>query len=138
MCRDCCWGAALKNIGSNEVESHATATVALGISIWKSPTVTGHVLIPDSDTNTLLFNNMTVALTPAPAQNGFKKDLSQYSARLSSSGPYSDNLNVDVLVVGGGFGGTYTLYQMRKEGYKTVLFDAGTEFGGVWHFNSYP
>ena len=46
-------------------------------------------------------------------------------------------MDVDVLVIGAGFGGPYMLYQMRKEGYKTVLYDVGSDFGGVWHFNAY-
>ncbi len=71
-------------------------------------------------------------------QNDFKTDRNQFATRLSSDGPYSDGLDVDALVVGGGFGGTYILHQMRKEGLKTVLYDAGSDFGGVWHFNSYP
>lgn len=72
------------------------------------------------------------------AQKGLKTDLSQFSARRSIEGPYADNVDADVLIVGAGFGGTYMLYQMRKEGYKTVLYDAGSDFGGVWHFNAYP
>jgi hypothetical protein len=34
-------------------------------------------------------------------------------------------------------GGTYLLYEMRKAGYKTVLYDAGTSFGGTWRWNVY-
>ena len=82
-----------------------------------------------------------VSLLPSQAssdQKDFKTDLTQFATKISSDGPYSDGLDVDALIVGGGFGGTYMLYQMRKEGLKTVLYDAGSDFGGVWHFNSYP
>lgn len=71
-------------------------------------------------------------------QKELKTDLGQFASRRSTDGPYADNLDVDVLIVGAGFGGTYMLYQMGKEGYKTVLYDAGSDFGGVWHFNAYP
>ena len=61
-----------------------------------------------------------------------KTELSQYARRRRTDGPYADNLDLDVLVVGAGFSGTYLLYEMRKAGYKTVLYDAGLGFGGTW------
>jgi len=61
-----------------------------------------------------------------------KTDLSQYARRRKQDGPYADNLDLDVLVIGAGFGGIYLLYEMRKLGYKTVMYDAGTSFGGTW------
>ncbi|KAF2234295.1 FAD/NAD(P)-binding domain-containing protein [Viridothelium virens] len=66
------------------------------------------------------------------------RDLSEYGRRRSTTGPYADNLDVDVLIVGAGFGGTFLLYEMRKAGYKTVLYEAGTSFGGTWRWNRYP
>ena len=65
-------------------------------------------------------------------------DLRQYSRRRRQDGPYADNLDLDVLVVGAGFSGAYCLHEMRKAGYKTVLYDAGTSFGGTWRWNVYP
>lgn len=67
-----------------------------------------------------------------------KRDLAQYSRRRSTSGQYADNLEVDVLIVGAGFGGIYLLHEMRQAGYKTVIYEAGTSLGGVWRFNAYP
>lgn len=61
-----------------------------------------------------------------------KSELSQYARRRRTDGPYADNLDLDVLIVGAGFSGTYLLYEMRKAGYKTVLYDAGLGFGGTW------
>lgn len=61
-----------------------------------------------------------------------KTELSQYGRRRATDGPYADNLNLDVLIVGAGFSGTYLLYEMRNVGYKTVLYDAGLGFGGTW------
>jgi len=67
-----------------------------------------------------------------------KTDLRQYGRRLREDGPYADNLDIDVLIVGAGFGGTFLLYEMRKQGYNVVLYDAGTSFGGTWRWNVYP
>lgn len=61
-----------------------------------------------------------------------KTDLRQYGRRRETEGPYADNLDIDVLVIGGGFGGVYCLYELRKLGLKTVLYDAGTGYGGTW------
>lgn len=61
-----------------------------------------------------------------------RTELSQYGRRRATDGPYADNLDVDVLIVGAGFGGTFLLYEMRKAGYKTVLYDAGLGYGGTW------
>lgn len=83
-------------------------------------------------TETMTYSNY------AADQKWLKTDLSQFAARRSTEGPYADNLDVDVLVIGAGFGGPHMLYQMRKEGYNTVLYDVGSDFGGVWHFNAYP
>lgn len=61
-----------------------------------------------------------------------KTELFQYGRRRATDGAYADNLDLDVLIVGAGFGGTYLLYEMRKQGYKTVLYDAGLGYGGTW------
>jgi cation diffusion facilitator CzcD-associated flavoprotein CzcO len=45
---------------------------------------------------------------------------------------------LDILVVGAGFSGVYQLWKLRNEGYKIKLVDAGSDFGGVWHWNRYP
>ncbi|SMQ51617.1 unnamed protein product [Zymoseptoria tritici ST99CH_3D7] len=44
----------------------------------------------------------------------------------------------DVLIIGAGFGGAYSLHECRKQGFKTVLYDAGQGFGGTWRWNVYP
>ncbi len=61
-----------------------------------------------------------------------KTELHQYARRRQQDGPYADNLDLDVLIIGAGFGGIFMLYEMRKAGYKTVLYDAGLSFGGTW------
>lgn len=60
--------------------------------------------------------------------------------------PYSDvkprdavDDEVDVLVVGGGFGGLMTAARMREAGVKRIrLVEAGGDVGGTWYWNRYP
>ena len=65
-------------------------------------------------------------------------DLRQLSQKARTGPQYADGLDLDVLIVGAGFGGTFLLHEMRKAGYSTVLYDAGTSFGGTWRWNIYP
>ncbi len=63
--------------------------------------------------------------------------LSEYGKRRKNDGVYADNLEVDALVVGGGFGGVFCFWSLRKEGLKTVIYEAGTDLGGTWRWNCY-
>lgn len=45
---------------------------------------------------------------------------------------------VDILIIGAGFGGCYSLYKLRQLGLSVHVFEAGTSLGGVWHWNTYP
>ncbi|KAF3037306.1 hypothetical protein E8E12_001445 [Didymella heteroderae] len=51
---------------------------------------------------------------------------------------YAKELETDVLIVGAGFGGVYLMHKLRQLGYKCKIFEAGTELGGIWHWNCYP
>lgn len=50
----------------------------------------------------------------------------------------SNTRKLDALIIGAGFSGLYQLYQLRKLGFNVKLFDAGSDLGGVWHWNCYP
>ncbi|KAH0841817.1 Cyclopentanone 1,2-monooxygenase [Fonsecaea pedrosoi] len=52
--------------------------------------------------------------------------------------PFINNLDIDVVVVGGGFGGMYAVYKLRQLGLSVKLFEAGSDFGGTWFWNRYP
>ncbi|KAL2404794.1 FAD-binding monooxygenase acrE [Exophiala dermatitidis] len=67
-----------------------------------------------------------------------KTELREYAKRRATTGPYADNLEVDALVVGGGFGGVFCFYELRKAGYNTVIYEAGNDLGGTWRWNCYP
>jgi cation diffusion facilitator CzcD-associated flavoprotein CzcO len=55
---------------------------------------------------------------------------------MTSNGDSSHEL--DVLVIGAGFGGCYMLHLLRKNGYKTKVVEAAKSPGGVWAWNRYP
>lgn len=44
----------------------------------------------------------------------------------------------DVIIVGGGFGGSYHLHLLRKLGFSVHMFEAGAALGGIWYWNCYP
>ncbi|RDW85443.1 hypothetical protein BP5796_03768 [Coleophoma crateriformis] len=67
-----------------------------------------------------------------------RTQLHEYGRRRRTDGPYADNLEVDALVVGGGFAGVFMFWSLRKEGLKTVIYEAGTDLGGTWRWNCYP
>ncbi|NCL74686.1 hypothetical protein AIIKEEIJ_02131 [Rhodococcus sp. YH1] len=47
--------------------------------------------------------------------------------------------DLDVLVVGAGFGGIYTLHKLRHEqGLDVVAIDKAGGVGGTWYWNKYP
>ncbi|KAL2856445.1 hypothetical protein BJY01DRAFT_203401 [Aspergillus pseudoustus] len=47
-------------------------------------------------------------------------------------------LELDVLIIGAGFSGVYTLHILRNLNLKTKIFEAGPDLGGTWRFNNYP
>src|ERR1700712_1201778 len=46
--------------------------------------------------------------------------------------------DVDVIVVGAGFGGLYALYRLRAMGLSVRAYEAGSSVGGTWYWNRYP
>lgn len=44
----------------------------------------------------------------------------------------------DVIVIGAGVSGLYSLYKLRELGLSTRVFEAGTGIGGTWYWNRYP
>ncbi|MEE3068870.1 MAG: NAD(P)/FAD-dependent oxidoreductase, partial [Actinomycetota bacterium] len=51
--------------------------------------------------------------------------------------PLTDH--VDVIIVGGGFGGLLTAARLRETGVKRIrLIDAAGDVGGTWYWNRYP
>ena len=50
----------------------------------------------------------------------------------------SMELDYDVIIIGGGFGGVFLLQHLRKLGFHVHLFEAGAKLGGIWYWNAYP
>ncbi|WP_051236545.1 flavin-containing monooxygenase [Ottowia thiooxydans] len=56
----------------------------------------------------------------------------------NSSSENSSPIRLDVVVVGGGFGGMCATYKFREMGLKIQSIEAGGDLGGVWYWNRYP
>ncbi|KAJ5506758.1 hypothetical protein N7453_005715 [Penicillium expansum] len=48
------------------------------------------------------------------------------------------DLDYDVLIIGAGLSGIYSLYRMRQLGLRTKVLEAGGGVGGTWYWNRYP
>lgn len=55
-----------------------------------------------------------------------------------NNGNYAKELETDVLIVGAGFGGIYLMHKLRQQGFNCKIMEAGTDIGGIWHWNCYP
>ena len=53
-------------------------------------------------------------------------------------GAISCGREVDVIVVGAGFGGLYALHRLRTAGLELQVFEAAEGIGGTWYWNCYP
>jgi len=51
---------------------------------------------------------------------------------------HSKTTDVDVVIVGAGFGGLYALHLLRERGFSTATFEVGSSVGGTWYWNRYP
>lgn len=50
-----------------------------------------------------------------------------------------EDVEVDAIVIGAGFSGLRALYELREiSGVSARLLEAGSDVGGVWHWNRYP
>lgn len=45
---------------------------------------------------------------------------------------------LDVLVIGAGIAGMYSLYRLRQLGFNVRAYEAGSGVGGTWYWNRYP
>jgi cation diffusion facilitator CzcD-associated flavoprotein CzcO len=54
------------------------------------------------------------------------------------NGTPTEVTDLDVLIAGSGFSGCNLLYKLRNLGFKVKVAEAGTDLGGIWHWNTYP
>jgi cation diffusion facilitator CzcD-associated flavoprotein CzcO len=61
-------------------------------------------------------------------------------AGLSQSAVATDTpVDIDVVIVGAGFGGVYLLHKLRDEhGLRVKIFETANDLGGIWYWNCYP
>jgi len=45
---------------------------------------------------------------------------------------------LDLLIVGAGFAGLYSLYKARRQGLRALVIDSAPSVGGTWWHNRYP
>ncbi|KAK3710116.1 hypothetical protein LTR37_010547 [Vermiconidia calcicola] len=45
---------------------------------------------------------------------------------------------VDCLIVGAGFGAVTLLHKLLQQGFDVKVYEKGSTFGGIWHWNCYP
>ncbi|KAJ4177418.1 hypothetical protein NW767_014006 [Fusarium falciforme] len=60
------------------------------------------------------------------------------SSSNSTTNDNSATRQLDVLIIGAGFSGIYSLHKLRPSGLRVHVFEAGSYLGGVWHWNTYP
>jgi cyclohexanone monooxygenase len=48
------------------------------------------------------------------------------------------SVDFDVVVIGAGLGGLYSIVKMRKLGLSVCVYEAGAGVGGTWYWNRYP
>jgi hypothetical protein len=70
------------------------------------------------------------------------EDLEHHSVNTSildnTATPQPRLQDLDALAVGAGFSGCYQLKVLRDSGFSVKLIEAGSNYGGVWHWNRYP
>ena len=60
-----------------------------------------------------------------------------YLAQPAAREPLTDE--VDVVIIGGGFGGLITGARLRERGMQSIrIIERGGDFGGTWYWNRYP
>lgn len=60
-------------------------------------------------------------------------------ANNTSSLPYEASVpEYDVLIIGAGLSGIYTLISMKSLGLRAKVIERGSDVGGVWYWNRYP
>jgi cation diffusion facilitator CzcD-associated flavoprotein CzcO len=49
-----------------------------------------------------------------------------------------ETVDYDAVIIGAGFSGIRTLWELDKLGLTAKCFEAGTDVGGAWYWNRYP
>merc|ERR1711977_409541 len=106
------------------------------MGIFQSLSTTSILLATTS--STMADVNSTPGIKVEMTNPKLRTKLSEYGKRRRTDGPYADNLETEVLIVGGGFAGVFMFWSLKKEGFKPIIYEAGTDLGGTWRWNCYP
>ncbi|MTD57997.1 flavin-containing monooxygenase [Amycolatopsis pithecellobii] len=72
-----------------------------------------------------------------PMADAFDVDEDFYAVGEDNRPPLDEN--VDVVVLGGGFGGMMMAVELRRRGVNDIrIVEAAADFGGTWYWNRYP
>ena len=63
---------------------------------------------------------------------------SQQQTSVASNGAKSEVQQYDVIVIGAGVTGLYSLYKLRELGFSARILEDGDGVGGTWFWNRYP
>lgn len=93
----------------------------------------------------------SVSLSSSRPQEAKKATLSFPLIAMASSSPSTNgdsspcnfqdanrDLDYDVLIIGAGMSGIYSLHRMRQLGLRTRVLEAASDVGGTWYWNRYP
>lgn len=69
-------------------------------------------------------------------QRTFKTQTNGTNGSSDTNGDHS--LELDAVIIGGGFAGVYLLHRLRQNGFNVKIIEAGSALGGIWHWNNYP
>ena len=50
----------------------------------------------------------------------------------------NSNKKLDLVIVGAGFAGLYSLYKAQKQNLKAIVIEKASDVGGTWYWNRYP
>ena len=56
----------------------------------------------------------------------------------AGAGQVEDVERFDVIIIGAGVTGLYSLYRLRELGFSVRAFEEGGGVGGTWYWNRYP
>lgn len=72
------------------------------------------------------------ATTNGSTTNGSTTNGSSATNGAKSAIPANKDLDYDVLIIGAGLSGIYSLYRMRQMGLRAKVIEAGSGEGGTW------
>ncbi len=50
----------------------------------------------------------------------------------------NSNKKLDLVIIGAGFAGLYSLYKAQKQNLKAIVIEKASDVGGTWYWNRYP